>query len=108
MAKLVSKLILDKECTAEISGDHEKWNECLDPDAMRFMWTVFLKKAVVEDWVLEMFNFPFLVFKAKTADMGEGLVFKKEKCLKRMSLYNCNSEFDKYKSNCVGRRKTNE
>nr|UDL13962.1 MAG: RNA-dependent RNA polymerase subunit PB1 [Xiangshan orthomyxo-like virus] len=77
LAKLASKLMLDRsKVTGELSGDQEKFNECLDPDAMRMMWEVFLRECGRSEWEIELFSIPFLVFKAKMADMGEGLTFE--------------------------------
>ncbi|APP91612.1 PB1 protein [Sinu virus] len=87
LAKLASNLVQrDAEITGELSGDQEKFNECLDPDAMRTMWTVFLKFLNRDDWEIDLFNVPFMVFKAKLADMGEGLVFKSGKVKRHFHL----------------------
>lgn len=111
MAKLASKLIIYKsEFTAEISGDQEKWNECLDPDAMRLMSTTFLLRIKAPQWVVELFNFPLLVFKGKVADLGERVVYKKGKSIKRVPFHESTSEFDKYKPLIIreGGKSTND
>nr|QOQ34693.1 PB1 protein [Thogotovirus thogotoense] len=102
LAKLASKQTFHTAVTGELSGDQEKFNECLDPDAMRLMWTVFLRKLGCPDWIMELFNIPFMVFKSKLADMGEGLVYTKGKLTDRKPLGEMPSEFDDLVRNVVG------
>nr|UUT42632.1 MAG: polymerase PB1 [Orthomyxoviridae sp.] len=99
LAKLSSKLESVASVTGELSGDQEKFNECLDPDAMRLMWTVFLEE--YPTWVKELFNIPFLVFKAKIADIGEGLTYQKEGITRNFPIGLHQSEFDELLPNVV-------
>uniref|UniRef100_A0A140H4W7 RNA-directed RNA polymerase catalytic subunit n=1 Tax=Bourbon virus TaxID=1618189 RepID=A0A140H4W7_9ORTO len=99
LAKLSSKLETVAEVTGELSGDQEKFNECLDPDAMRIMWTVFLRDQ--PDWMKKLFNIPFLVFKSKIADIGEGLTYEKSKIIRNFPLGTYQSEFDDLLPNLV-------
>nr|QOQ34668.1 PB1 protein [Thogotovirus dhoriense] len=99
LAKLSSKLEAVSEVTGELSGDQEKFNECLDPDAMRLMWTVFLED--YPQWVKELFNIPFLIFKAKIADIGEGLTYQKEGVSRVFPFGEMPSEFDELLPNTV-------
>ncbi|BBD20265.1 polymerase basic subunit 1 [Oz virus] len=99
LAKLSSKLESVAEVTGELSGDQEKFNECLDPDAMRLMWTIFLSDK--PQWVKELFNIPFLIFKSKIADIGEGLTYTKEGVVRRFPFGKYPSEFDELLPNIV-------
>ncbi|QFR36189.1 polymerase sub-unit PB1 [Thailand tick thogotovirus] len=99
LAKLASKLESVADVTGELSGDQEKFNECLDPDAMRLMWTVFLEDRPI--WLKELFNVPFLIFKNKIADIGEGLTYQKEGITRRFPFGEKPSEFDDLLPNAV-------
>nr|UUT42627.1 MAG: polymerase PB1 [Thogotovirus thogotoense] len=102
LAKLASKQTFHTQVTGELSGDQEKFNECLDPDAMRLMWTVFLRRLGCPDWIIKLFNIPFMVFKSKLAEMGEGLTYQKGKLSERKKLGEEPSEFDDLVPNIVG------
>nr|UYX69296.1 PB1 [Tiliqua thogotovirus] len=101
LAKLSSKQTSSKAVTGELSGDQEKFNECLDPDAMRTMWTIFLQEASCQEWVQQLFNIPFMVFKSKIADMGEGLSYSSGELKKNFKLGTHKSEFDSLVPNIV-------
>nr|UDY81366.1 MAG: polymerase subunit PB1 [Varroa orthomyxovirus-1] len=106
LAKLQSKLSSDRSpVTGELSGDQEKFNECLDPDAMRLMWTVFLQETGVEEWMIELFNVPFLLFKSKVADLGEGLTYQCGKMTKVFPFGELESEYDYLKALLVPKEK---
>lgn len=108
LAKLASKLMGDKsKVTGELSGDQEKFNECLDPDAMRLMWEVFLKRCERPKWEQELFSIPFLVFKGKIADMGEGLTYNCKGYIEHRKLGELKSEFDELIPAIVFERKKN-
>nr|QKK82921.1 PB1 [Neke harbour virus] len=102
LAKLASKQAFHLPVTGELSGDQEKFNECLDPDAMRLMWTIFLEHVQAPKWVKELFNIPFLVFKSKLADMGEGLSYQKGSLVQNFKLGTFESEFDELVPNIHG------
>ncbi|AED98371.1 PB1, partial [Jos virus] len=102
LAKLASKQAFHTPVTGELSGDQEKFNECLDPDAMRLMWTIFLEKISAPKWILQLFNIPFLVFKSKLADMGEGLSYSKGSLHQNFPLGTHPSEFDELIPNITG------
>nr|AHB34061.1 PB1 protein [Aransas Bay virus] len=102
LAKLSSKQAFHLPVTGELSGDQEKFNECLDPDAMRLMWTIFLEHLKSPNWIKELFNIPFLVFKSKVADMGEGLSYQKGALIKNFKLGEHPSEFDELIPNLTG------
>nr|APG77906.1 polymerase PB1 [Hubei orthoptera virus 6] len=74
LAKLTSimGMATSKE-TGELSGDEEKWNECLDPDAMRIVMTTFMQRSNMPKWIVELIQIPFLFFKGKRAILGPGI-----------------------------------
>lgn len=102
LAKLASKQAFHLPVTGELSGDQEKFNECLDPDAMRLMWTIFLEHLGSPDWIKKLFNIPFLIFKSKLADMGEGLSYSRGDLMKNFKLGEHPSEFDELIPNLEG------
>nr|APG77896.1 polymerase PB1 [Hubei orthomyxo-like virus 4] len=77
IAKLISIIgSLGSIHSGEVSGDIEKWNECLDPDAMRYVLTRILQLTGASNWQIELFQLPLLAFKSKEAKLGEGISVK--------------------------------
>nr|QQN90103.1 RNA-dependent RNA polymerase subunit PB1 [Soybean thrips thogotovirus 1] len=80
LAKLVSVLssVEKKDTSGELSGDITKWNECLDPDAMRRVIDILASKSDLPSWVRELLQVAFLLFKSKAADLGKGISVSNE------------------------------
>jgi hypothetical protein len=77
LAKLASILNVNQsETTGELSGDEEKWNECLDPDGMRVVLDTVLEEIGVTENERIICCLSLALFKGKRAKLGKGIAMR--------------------------------